>query len=96
MAKVERSSQAERDLVEIWLYIANDSSGAADKFLNQIDSICKMLARSPHLGRSREELGPGLRSFPVGDYLIFYLPSKTGIVVVRVLSGHRDLDKLLP
>ena len=54
-----------------------------------------MLARSPHLGRSREELGPGLRSFPVGDYLIFYLPSKTGIVVVRVLSGYRDLDKLL-
>ena len=54
-----------------------------------------MLARSPYLGRSREELAPRLRSFPVGDYLIFYRPTKTGIVVVRVLSGYRDPDKLL-
>lgn len=55
-----------------------------------------MLARSPLLGRSREDLGSNLRSFPVGDYLIFYVPSKTGITVVRILSGYRDLDKLLP
>ena len=95
MAKIERSSQAQRDLVDIWLYIANDSPAAADKFLDQIDTICKLLSTSPLLGRSREELGRSLRSFPVGDYLIFYRPKRTGIVVVRVLSGYRDLDKLL-
>lgn len=95
MAKVQRSSRAERDLTEIWLYIANDNLPAADKLLDRIDSTCKMLARSPSLGRLREELAPRLRSFPVGDYLIFYCPTKTGIVVVRVLSGYRDLDKLL-
>jgi toxin ParE1/3/4 len=96
LAKIERSSQAQRDLVDIWLYIANDSPAAADKFLDQIESICKLLSASPLLGRSREELGRGLRSFPVGDYLIFYTPMRAGIVVVRVLSGYRDLDKLLP
>ncbi|MGD1104127.1 MAG: type II toxin-antitoxin system RelE/ParE family toxin [Terriglobia bacterium] len=95
MAKIERSSQAQRDLVDIWLYIANDSPAAADKFLDQIDTLCKLLSTSPLLGRSREELGRSLRSFPVGDYLIFYRPKRTGIVVVRVLSGYRDLDKLL-
>ncbi len=95
MSKVQRSAQAELDLIEIWLYIANDSPTPADKLLDQINSICKMLARSPYLGRSREELVPRLRSFPVGDYLIFYRPTKTGIVVVRVLSGYRDPDKLL-
>jgi toxin ParE1/3/4 len=95
LAKIERSSQAQRDLVDIWLYIANDSPAAADKFLDQIDTLCKLLSTSPLLGRSREELGRSLRSFPVGDYLIFYRPKRTGIVVVRVLSGYRDLDKLL-
>ena len=95
MAKIERSSQAQRDLVDIWLYIADDSPAAADKFLDQIDTICKLLSASPLLGRSREELGRKLRSFPVGDYLIFYRPKRTGIVVVRVLSGYRNLDKLL-
>ncbi len=96
MAKIERSSQAQRDLLDIWLYVANDSPAAADKFLDQIETICKLLSASPVLGRSREELGHSLRSFPVGDYLIFYRPKRTGIVVVRVLSGYRDLDKLLP
>ena len=96
MAKIERSSQAQRDLVDIWLYIANDSPAAADKFLDQIDTLCKLLSSSPLLGRSREELGRNVRSFPLGDYLIFYRPKRTGIVVVRVLSGYRDLDKLLP
>jgi toxin ParE1/3/4 len=95
LAKIERSSQAQRDLVDIWLYIADDSPAAADKFLDQIDTICKLLSASPLLGRSREELGRNLRSFPVGDYLIFYRPKRTGIVVVRVLSGYRNLDKLL-
>ena len=96
MANVERSSQAERDLIDIWVYIANDSPSAADKLLDQIDSICKMLARSPFLGRSRDAFAPGLRSFPVGDYMIFYRPIKNGILIVRVLSGYRDLEKLLP
>ena len=95
MAKIERTSKAQSDLVDIWLYIANDSPAAADKFLDQIDSICELLSASPVLGRSREELGRNLRSFPVGDYLIFYRPIRSGIVVVRVLSGYRDLDKLL-
>ena len=95
MAKIERTSKAQSDLVDIWLYIANDSPAAADKFLDQIDSICKLLSASPVLGRSREELGRKLRSFPVGDYLLFYRPKRNGIVVVRVLSGYRDLDELL-
>jgi toxin ParE1/3/4 len=37
-------------------------------------------------------LYPGLRSLPVGKYLIFYLPVAGGLEVVRVLSGLRDID----
>ncbi len=35
---------------------------------------------------------PALRSLPVGNYLIFYLPIPNGIEVVRVLPGMRDID----
>ena len=93
MAKIERSQQAEQDLIDLWTYIA-DNPAAADNLLDQIESVCKMLARAPLLGRARSELAAGLRSFSVGDYLIFYLPRKNGIVVVRVLSGYRNLDAL--
>jgi toxin ParE1/3/4 len=94
LAKIERSQQAEQDLIDLWTYIAADNPAAADNLLDQIESVCKMLARAPLLGRARSELAAGLRSFSVGDYLIFYLPRKNGIVVVRVLSGHRNLDAL--
>ena len=35
----------------------------------------------------------GLRSFPVGNYLVFYRPlaEGDGIAVIRVLHGARDL-----
>ena len=40
---------------------------------------------------------PALRSFAVGNYLIFHLPiadNGDGIDVVRVLPGMRDIDAL--
>ena len=94
MAKIERSEQAELDLIDIWTYIARDSLTAADNLIDQIETVCQLLAKSPLLGRARAELAPGLRSFSVGDYLIFYCPTKSGIVIVRVLSGYRNLDAL--
>jgi toxin ParE1/3/4 len=34
----------------------------------------------------------GLRSFPVGRYVIFYLTVPGGIQIVRVLLGARDVE----
>ena len=33
-----------------------------------------------------------IESFPVGNYIIFYLPLSDGIEVVRVLHGRQDID----
>lgn len=46
------------------------------------------------MGRSREELAPGLRSFPVARYVVFYRTGHRGIEIARVLHGARDLDLL--
>jgi toxin ParE1/3/4 len=46
------------------------------------------------IGRARPELFADLRSLPFGRYVIFYLPRKRGIEVVRVLHGARDLKSL--
>ena len=51
-----------------------------------------MLAAQPMMGRAREELAPGVRSFPFGRYVVFYMPMDDGIDVVRVLHGARDID----
>ena len=50
-----------------------------------------MLAEMPESGRQREKLAPELRSFAVGNYVIFYRPIENGVEIVRVLHGARDL-----
>jgi toxin ParE1/3/4 len=83
---------AETDLEDIWWYIAQDNPEAADRFLDKIEEGCRKLAQFPQMGLSRDELYPGLRSFPLGNYLIFYLPMADGIEIVRVLSGRMDVE----
>ena len=84
--------KAVADLAEIWAYIADDSPRQADAFAARINREFRMLARQPRIGRERPELLANLRSFPVGRYVIFYLPRSRGIEVVRVLHGARDLQ----
>ena len=82
------------DLAEIWAYIAEDSPHQADAFAAAIDREIRGLARRPLIGRARPELFTDLRSLRFGRYLIFYVPRKRGIEVVRVLHGARDLNPL--
>jgi toxin ParE1/3/4 len=42
----------------------------------------------------RPDLGAGILGFPVEDYVIFYRQVSTGIEVVRVLHGARDIEAL--
>lgn len=88
------SDAARSDLDEIWFYIAQDNVDAADRFIRAVVSRFPRLAAMPHLGRQREELATRLRSFPVGNYVIFYRPMENGIEIVRVLHGARDFPPL--
>jgi toxin ParE1/3/4 len=83
------------DLADIWAYIAEDSVKHADRFAGLINREFRTLSRRPLMGRSRPELATGLRSFPVGRYVIFYLPLPKGVEVVRVLHGARDIESAL-
>jgi toxin ParE1/3/4 len=94
MKQIRVSSAAGADLEEIWFYIAQDDVGAADKFVHVVVSRFPRLASMPELGRRREELSRGLRSFPVGRYIIFYRRVESGVEIVRVLHGARDLPPL--
>jgi toxin ParE1/3/4 len=68
MPLVVKLPLAETDLEEIWWYIAQDNPDAADRFLEKIEERCSTLANFLQMGRSCDELHPGLRSLPVGNY----------------------------
>lgn len=90
MLRVTKTIQAEQDLDDIWLHIARENVSAADRLIDQIGDSTQLLAREPLIGRARPELALALRSLPVARYVIFYIPSATGIEIARVLHSARD------
>ena len=66
MAVIVLQPRAKADLSDIWQFIAEDSDDQADAFIDLIDQKFQLLAQQSGLGRRREELAEGLRSFPVG------------------------------
>ena len=95
MPVVRRTARAEDDLVDIWLYVAQDNPDAADRVLEDLDRRCALLAGNPHMGRARPDIAQDVRCFPVGKYLILYRLLPDGIDVVRVVHGARQIDSLM-
>ena len=89
------SDQAENDLDEIWDYAAEHSFQTADQRVKRILSVCFSFIETPELGRHREEFRKGMRSFAVGNYIIFYRAWSERIDILRIIHGARDLEILL-
>jgi toxin ParE1/3/4 len=84
------SPLAERDLDEIWFYISEDASPTtADRLIDDIIDRLDLLAEQPRMGRARPEFGPGVRSFVVENYVIYYR-REGQVLIARILHGRRD------
>ena len=88
---------AQRDLDDIGAFIAQDSVETALRILDEFELTFGKLADNIGMGRRRDELAPGqsLRSWPFYSYLILYRENNGFMEVARVLSGYRDLEKIL-
>ena len=91
MSSYRYSSAANSDVEGIILHIFDLNPVAASRFLDSLEATCELLAKHQLIGHARPELGEGLRSFPIGNYLIFYIPVADGIDIARVIYGGRDL-----
>jgi toxin ParE1/3/4 len=90
--------QAEAELDSIWYYVARESGSIeiADRLIDSITERFLLLTRNPRLGRRRdEELRPGLRSFPVGEYVIIYRIEGEDVLILHVIRGSRNIEALL-
>jgi toxin ParE1/3/4 len=91
MPRILRTRASLGDYEEIWTYLAVRDLAAADRLVDQFDATLEVIASTPRMGRNVNELTLGLRSFPVGNYLIFYRPLEDGIQLIRLLHGARDI-----
>jgi toxin ParE1/3/4 len=96
MSEFRLAPEAEAELDDIWLYMARES-GNIDTATRVVESIAEhfwLLAQYPYLGRARDDLRPGLRSFPAGDHLVVYRIAEDGeVLILHVVHGSRDIGK---
>ena len=98
---ITETPQARRDLIELADYIARESLGAAERFLDAAQAALQLLASTPELGtlcefRSPEALGIRMWSIHGFDsYVVFYRLVNDGVDVVRVIHGARDMEAIL-
>jgi plasmid stabilization system protein ParE len=91
------SPEAERDLDDIWEYIALDNIDAADHTAELLRDGCRLLGQNPRIGHKREDL-TGDRPvlfWSVGSYLIIYHSERRPIEIVAVVHGSRDIPAFL-
>lgn len=98
MGRHRLAPAAEASLDHIWYYIAAESGNMdiADRLVDSIASRFLLLAGHPYVGRRRDDIRPGLRSFPVGEYVIFYrIAARKSVVILDAMRGSRNIEVLL-
>ena len=91
----ELTQRAHCDLEEVDDYLARRDVKAARDFIFRIVEIFELLAEHPEIGRRRPELKTGLRSFPVGNYVVYYRVADRRVQILRDSHGARDAKALL-
>ncbi len=86
---------AQADLDEAWNFLARRSPKAADRLIDKFVRKARIHAEFPESGRSREGLGPGLRSFVVAPYVVFFRATADTVEILRVLHGRRDIEQIM-
>ncbi|MGJ8531693.1 MAG: type II toxin-antitoxin system RelE/ParE family toxin [Alphaproteobacteria bacterium] len=97
MADYKYSRLADRDLDGIAEYTAiNFGIRQARAYRAVIDQSAKTVASFPSMGRPyATQKGTAFFKYNVGEHALFYQPTDTGVLIVRVLHLMMDFDRHL-
>jgi toxin ParE1/3/4 len=89
--------QAETDLLGLYRYIAEEAGHqVAGAHIDRIEAACMALETLPKRGTPRDDIRPGLRTigFERRATIVFQV-KKADVVIVRIVYGGRDFERLL-
>lgn len=91
MAEVVRRLRAEHDLSEIFHYGA-DAWGARDAidYIESFGEVWSLLGRHSEIGRTRDDISAGLRSWRHRSHIVFYRIEGCRVIIVRILHAAAD------
>lgn len=83
---------ADRDLADLYRYGRTTFGvGPARDYVAKVNATIAHLRHNPMIGRSREDLASGLRSFVCARHTIYYRVIEDMLVVSRILHQARDV-----
>jgi toxin ParE1/3/4 len=89
------TAQARSDLLGIVGYtIETWGQSQATEYVDGLETIAQLLAETPMLGKTREDLASKARvlSFPYGKHILYYATTSKGISILRILHESMDVE----
>ena len=89
---VQFTHSAQTDLLEAWLFIAEENLSAADCLLDRIKRETHTLLLQLLMSRARPEMATDVRGWPtLITYVLFYVVVEKDITLLCVLHHARDI-----
>lgn len=95
MADVLFRRAALRDLEQIGRRIALEDAAAARRFRDATVRRIGLLRDFPESAQPRPEFGPGIRTIPIGRYIVVLRVALPKVIILRIVHSARDLPRLL-
>ena len=64
----------------------------AERYFEALFNCFDDLAGNPEMGKQRDDVIPGLRSFPQGRHIVFYEIDHTGIEIIGIVHQSADVE----
>ena len=94
MSRYELATGAAADLLEIVRYSrATWGAERTQRYREELELALQQLALAPGMGRKRDAIALGIRSFPAAEHIAFYVARKGRITILRILHPRMDVDE---
>jgi toxin ParE1/3/4 len=88
--------QADQDIIDIYLHgYGQFGQKQAEQYHEGLAAVLDLIADNPRMARERPEFTPPVRLHPYRSHLIVYRLDDAGVLVVRILHGRQDWERLL-
>ena len=96
MRGLQFTPAAEQDLERIWNYtVSHWGKEQAARYIRELQSRCKALARSGSVSQSAEHIRPGYRKSSSGKHVLYFRETESALIIVRILHERMDPDRNL-
>ncbi len=88
--------QADADIADAYASGAlRFGEAQAERYQDELFDTFRMLAANPRMARERHTFSPPVRLHPYRAHIVVYVEQAAGILIVRVLHGRQDWERVL-